>query len=45
MPRLQDRFLEPGFRSVRGGQDLDVIDVANLLAGIDVDKNGHFDSL
>jgi hypothetical protein len=26
-------FLKPFFRSVRGGEDLDVVDVADLLAG------------
>ena len=30
-------FFEPGFRGVRGGEDLDVLGVANLLAGVDVD--------
>ena len=31
-------LLEPRFRGVRGGEHLDVVDVANLLAGVDVDK-------
>jgi hypothetical protein len=31
-------FLEPGFSSVRGGEDLDVLGIANLLACVDVDK-------
>jgi hypothetical protein len=26
-------------------EDLDVLGIANLLAGVDVDKDGHFDSL
>jgi len=30
--------LEP---RVRGGEDLDVLGIANPLAGVDVDKNGH----
>jgi hypothetical protein len=28
-------FLEPGFRGVRGGEDLEVILVSNLFARID----------
>ena len=28
-----------------GGEDLDVLGVANLFAGVDVDKDGHLDSL
>jgi hypothetical protein len=35
--RLRIVFFEPGFRGVRGGEDLDVLGVANLLAGVDVD--------
>ena len=34
-------FLEPFFRGVRVGENLDVLGVANLLAGVDVDKNRH----
>ena len=34
-------FLKPFFRSVRGGEDLDVLGLANLFAGVDVDKNDH----
>src|SRR5262245_53723460 len=33
-------FLEPFFCGVHIGEDLDVIDVADLLAGVDVDKDG-----
>ena len=29
------------FRGVRGGEDLNMLAVANLLAGVDVDKDGH----
>jgi hypothetical protein len=32
-------FFEPFFRGVRGGKNLDVLGVANLLAGVDVDKS------
>jgi hypothetical protein len=32
-------FLEPGFRGVRGGEDPDVLWIADLLAGVDVDKS------
>jgi hypothetical protein len=39
--RLQGRFLEPFCRCIRGGEDLEVLGVANLLAGVDVDKDGH----
>jgi hypothetical protein len=28
-------------RGVRGGVDLDVLGIVNLLAGVDVDKEGH----
>jgi hypothetical protein len=35
-------FLELGFSSVRGGENLDVLGIANLLACVDVDKNGHW---
>jgi hypothetical protein len=31
-------FLEPGFRGVGGGEDLDVLGIADLLACVDVDK-------
>jgi hypothetical protein len=31
-------FLKPFFRGVSGGEDLDVLGVANLLARVDVDK-------
>jgi hypothetical protein len=31
-------FLEPGFRGVCAGKHLDVLRVADLLAGVDVDK-------
>ena len=34
-------FLETFFRGVRVGEDLDVLGIANLLAGVDVDVNGH----
>src|SRR3954447_3928718 len=33
-------FLEPGFRGVRGGEYLEVIGVANLLAGVDIGPDG-----
>jgi hypothetical protein len=33
-------FLEPCFRSVRG-VDFDMLRIANLLAGVDVDKDDH----
>jgi hypothetical protein len=33
--------LEPGFRSVGIRENLEVIGVANLLAGVDVDKDCH----
>ena len=35
-------FLKPFFRGVRGGEDLDVLGVANLFAGVDVYKNGRW---
>ena len=38
-------FLKPFFRGVRGGVDLDVLGIVNLLAGVEVDKDGHPDSL
>ena len=33
--------LKPFFRGVSGGEDLDVLRIANLLAGVDVDKDGY----
>ena len=38
-------FLKPFFRGVRGGVDLDVLGIVNLLAGVEGDKDGHPDSL
>jgi hypothetical protein len=35
-------FLETFFRGVRVGEDLDVLGITNLLAGVDVDKDGHW---
>ena len=35
-------LLEPCFRGVGIREDLDVLGVANLLAGVDVDKNSHW---
>ena len=40
-PRLQDRFPLTSFRGVGIREDLEVIDVANLLAGVDIDQHGH----
>ena len=34
-------LLEPFCRGFRGGEHLQVLAVANLLAGVDVDKDGH----
>jgi hypothetical protein len=34
-------FLEPGFRGVGIRENLDMLGVANLLACVDVDKDGH----
>jgi hypothetical protein len=34
-------FLEPDFRNLCGCEHLDVLDIADLLAGVDVDKEGH----
>jgi len=35
-------FLEPSFSGVRIGEYLEVVGVANLLAGIDVDQHRHW---
>ena len=43
--RLRDRFLKPFLRGVRGGEDFDVLGVANLLAGVDVDPDCFHESL
>jgi hypothetical protein len=32
-------FLKPFFSSIRGSEYLDVLGVANLLAGVDIDKD------
>ena len=34
-------FREPDFRGVRVCEHLEVVGIANLLVGVDVDKNGH----
>jgi hypothetical protein len=34
-------FLKPFCRGVGGGEHLEVLGIANLLAGVDVDKDGH----
>ena len=41
-PRLPDRFPRTIFRGVYGGEDLDVFGIANLLAWVDVDKDGRW---
>jgi hypothetical protein len=38
-------FFKPCFRGIGIGEHLDVLSTADLLAGVDVDKDGHFDSL
>src|SRR6185503_20871569 len=38
-------FLEPCFRGFRGGEYLEVVNVTDLFAGVDVDKNGHWSLL
>jgi hypothetical protein len=38
-------FLKPFCRGVGGREQLDVLGVANLLAGVDVDKGSHLVSL
>ena len=38
-------FLEPFCGSIRGGEDLKVLGVANLLARVHVNKDGHCVSL
>jgi hypothetical protein len=35
-------LLEPFFRGVLIGKDLEVLGVSNLLAGVDVDEDGHW---
>ena len=35
-------FREPGFRGVGIREHLEVISVADLLAGVDIDENGHW---
>jgi hypothetical protein len=37
--RLQGRFLKPFCGGVGGGEDLDVLGIASLLAGVDVDPD------
>ena len=32
---------EPAIRCVRSGKDLEVLDVADFLAGVDVDRDIH----
>jgi hypothetical protein len=41
MPRPRDRFLQPGFCGILVGKDLQMVFVADFLAGIDVDQNGY----
>lgn len=36
-PRLQDRFREPGFPGVGIREDIEMIAVSGLLAGVDID--------
>ena len=38
-------FLEPGLRGILISEHLDVLDVANLPVGVDVDKDGHLSHL
>ena len=38
-------FPEPGFRGVRGGEDLDALGVVSLLAGVDVDPDCFHEAL
>jgi hypothetical protein len=39
--RLRIVLLEPDFRGFDRGEDLDVVDVADLLRGVHVDEDGH----